>query len=306
MTLEVVAYTPAGAEEWDAFCRKSVNGTFLHSRLFLGYHGDRFHDLSVSVRDGARLIALLPAARDPNDEKLVVSHPGTTYGGFVHDGYLTGERMLEAFEAVGAFMAQSGSRRLLYKAIPHSYARVPAGDDLYALFRLGARRVRCDLSSAVDLAHRLPVSERRRRALRKSQRYVEISSDLTHIDGLWEVLSENLSRKHNAQPVHSRAEIGDLLGRFPDEIAVRVALVDNEVVAGVVLFLTSRVWHAQYIASSEVGYSTCALDTVFETIIAEATVAGCRYFDFGTSNENAGTVLNTGLYRFKSEFGGGE
>jgi lipid II:glycine glycyltransferase (peptidoglycan interpeptide bridge formation enzyme) len=48
-----------------------------------------------------------------------------------------------------------------------------------------------------------------------------------------------------------------------------------------------------------------ALDAVFDGAIIDANRAGVRYFDFGTSNEDEGAVLNEGLYRFKAEFGGG-
>ena len=50
---------------------------------------------------------------------------------------------------------------------------------------------------------------------------------------------------------------------------------------------------------------THALDAIFEAAIQKAILAEARYFDFGTSNEDGGKVLNSGLYQFKSEFGGG-
>ena len=61
----------------------------------------------------------------------------------------------------------------------------------------------------------------------------------------------------------------------------------------------------QYIASSELGNANSALDAVFQKIISSAKDNEVRYFDFGTSNENEGKILNNGLYKFKTEFGGG-
>ena len=84
-----------------------------------------------------------------------------------------------------------------------------------------------------------------------------------------------------------------------------VALQDGLVVAGCIYFLTKRVWHAQYIAASELGHEISALDTLFSHSIQIAKNDGSRYFDFGTSNENNGWILNDGLYRYKHEFGGG-
>lgn len=305
MSISVFAFRPEHSEAWDEFCLASVNATFLHSRRFLSYHGDRFEDLSLLVFEGARLLALLPAARSPADSSLVVSHPGSTYGGFIHDGQLLGMRSVDALGAVMRYYRDLGLTRIIYKVIPYIYSRVPAQDDLYALFRLGARRVRCDLASAIDLQARLPITQRRRRALRKAKSFIKLSSDPKYFDAFWAVLEDNLARKHGARPVHDMAEIGELMRRFPGEIVLRSALAEGVVVGGVVLFLTKRVWHAQYIASNESGYELSALDAVFDSAIAEADAVGARYFDFGSSNEEDGTILNSGLYSFKSEFGGG-
>ncbi|WP_209599009.1 MULTISPECIES: GNAT family N-acetyltransferase [unclassified Ruegeria] len=305
MTLVIKPFSLDDSPLWDAFCHVAVNATLLHSRRFLSYHGDRFEDLSLLLYDKDQLRAILPAARAPNDATLVVSHPGATYGGFVHAGQLAGENAIDAFHAVAAHYRSVGCDRLLYKPVPHIYAQSPAADDLYALFRLGAERQRCDLSSTIDLSFRRPVSSRRKRSLEKARRVVSVSADIAKLDALWDVVEDNLARKHKTRPVHSRTEIKDLATRFPDEIKLRTAHIGDKIVAGTLLFASRQVWHAQYIASSEDGYAVSALDAVFDTSIKDAKSAGVRYFDFGSSNEDHGRVLNAGLYRFKTEFGGG-
>ena len=81
--LRVERYTADRGEEWNEFVRRSKNGTFLFERGYMEYHGDRFVDCSLIVRDDrGRLIALLPASR--HDDALV-SHGGLTYGGFVSE-----------------------------------------------------------------------------------------------------------------------------------------------------------------------------------------------------------------------------
>lgn len=304
MTLNIVAFRSDLDASWDAFCARSLNATFLHSRRFLGYHGERFEDASVLLLDGEKLVGVMPAARAANDSATVVSHPGATYGGIVHQGGLVGNRMIDALGDLRRHYADLGYSKLLYKAVPFIYGRATAQDDLYALFRHGAIRSRCDLSCAIDLGQRLPSSERRRRALKKAGRIVTLSHERSDVDALWTVLGDNLWRKHGAKPVHTLDEIELLIQRFPDNIVIRCAKISGKVEAGVVLFNSCGVWHAQYIASSEIGYEASALDAVFDAVIREATDAGNRYFDFGTSNEQGGTVLNDGLYRFKQEFGG--
>jgi len=304
--MHVRAYTEADAAQWDRLCAEAHGSTFLHTRRFLSYHVNRFTDLSLIVEEGGRWLGVLPAAQVPQDEKLVASHPGITYGGLLHEGGLRGQRMIEALEEILRHYASSGYRRLLYKSVPHIYHRAPAQDDLYALFRLGAVRSRCDLSCAIDLDHRLPSSDRRNRSRKKAEKAgVRVAQGAHYVQPLWEILKDNLARKHGVAPVHSLDEITMLIERFPSDIRVVVAELGDRVEGGVVLFLTPTAHHAQYIASSEAGYQASVLDAVFEHCIRAAQTDGVRWFDFGTSNEEGGRVLNEGLYRFKAEFGGG-
>ena len=305
MSIEIIAYTQAHETAWEDLCTGAVNSTLLHTRGFLSYHGDRFKDLSVLIIESGKLVGVFPAAESPSDTKLVISHPGITYGGIVHRGWLTGMRMIDALTALAEYYGKNGYQRLQYKSIPFIYTKTPAQDDLYALFRLGARRVRCDLSCTIDLTNRQPHSERRRRGLKKALKTVTLSNDPALLDELWAVIAQNLVRKHDAKPVHSLAELTLLKDRFPQLITIHCALMDGHVEAGVVFFNSPSVWHAQYIAASEIAYNVSALDAVFDAAITDAQQTGVRYFDFGTSNEDGGKVLNDGLYRYKSEFGGG-
>ncbi len=70
-------------------------------------------------------------------------------------------------------------------------------------------------------------------------------------------------------------------------------------------FATPRVFHIQYMASTENGMRLGATDAVAERCIDLAAEEGVRYFDFGTSMEDRGPRLQIGLHRFKAEFGGG-
>jgi hypothetical protein len=305
--MRVSLYTEEDAEAWDGLAADAPMATLLHTRRYLSYHGERFRDASLLLTDEkGRLAGLFPAAVDPNDEGRVVSHPGVTYGGVVHDGRLHGARMVEALEALRDHYAGRGFKTLRYKAVPHIYHQVPSADDLYALFRLGARRYRCDLSSAIDLERRPAPSERRRRGAKKATAAgVELREGAEFVGPLWRVLEENLARKHGTSPVHTAAEIERLHSLFPDEIVFVAALVGGRVEAGVVLFATPRVLHAQYIASSGAGQELCALDATFEHCIARARERRARFFDFGISNEDEGRRLNAGLHQFKTEFGAG-
>jgi len=214
--------------------------------------------------------------------------------------------MIEAVQGVCRYYKDLGLSRIRYRAIPRIYQRAPVDDDLYALFRAGAHRYRCDLSAVVDLGNRLGPSRRRRRCLRTAlARGVLVREDPTRLGEFWTLLEENLLRRHQVRPVHTLEEIQLLLSRFPGQIRLIIALTAEQIIGGVVLFETPTALHSQYICASELGHSAHALDAVLEHCIATGTNASLRWFSMGTSNECDGTVLNDTLYRFKTEFGAG-
>jgi hypothetical protein len=305
--IRIRPYAASDEGEWDRLVNISHNGTFLHTRRFLAYHGDRFEDASLVIEDAnGRLLGVFPAALDPAEPAQAVSHPGITYGGIVHAGGIRGGQMLKSLEQICCLYKQRGLQGLTYKAVPHIYHRIPAQDDLYALFRLGARRYRSDLAAALDLEHRAELTKGRRWALKKATSSgLEVTIGPRYLAGFWEVLEENLWTRHSAKPVHTLEEIERLSVMFPDAVVCIVGTLDNIVVAGVVLFVTPATAHTQYVGASDLGRANCAIDLVLAECLSRAQDWGVRYFDFGTSNEHYGTVLNEGLYDFKTSFGAG-
>jgi hypothetical protein len=47
-------YLPDQAAAWDDLVARSVNGTMLHTRRYLSYHGDRFRDRSLLITNSPR------------------------------------------------------------------------------------------------------------------------------------------------------------------------------------------------------------------------------------------------------------
>jgi hypothetical protein len=303
----VTAYAAADADAWDGLVGRSCNGTFMHTRRFISYHGDRFRDRSLVLTDRrGNVTGVFPAAADPADPGLVVSHPGLTYGGLVHDGSVRGESMIGAIGAIAGHYRAAGYQRLRYKAVPSIYHTVPAADDHYALFRLGARRHRSDLSATVDLASRGRVTQRRLRSRKQAEAAgVRTREDWALVADFWPVLEQNLARRHGARPVHSLAEIQLLHDRFGDEITLISAMIGDELVGGTVLFAAGPVLHMQYTATTQAGRDSFATDLVMEQAIGTAAERGFRFFDFGTCTVDEGRDLNQDLYGFKVSFGAG-
>lgn len=297
-------YTPALAREWDDFIGRSRNGTFLLRRGYMDYHSDRFVDCSWVVRRRGGIRAVLPANID--SAGVLHSHQGLTYGGWIMPtGHVDGAELLEIFgQAIEVWRAE-GIRELDYKPIPDIYASAPAQEDRYALFRLGATMSGCGLSAAVPLADGPRLNQMQRRHLRDAADLDWSISEAENVDAFMNLLSECLMDRHGVRPVHSAAELQLLRDRFPENIRIFLLALKGETRpdAGVCMFDTGIVAHAQYIATTARGRELNLLTPLFVRLMSDI-FATRRWFDFGISTEDNGLVLNVGLLRQKFSYGG--
>jgi Acetyltransferase (GNAT) domain len=258
--VKVVRYSGAHRNSWDDFVGNSKNGSFLFQRDYVEYHEDRFPDNSLMFYDEReQLIALLPATVS---DGVLSSHAGLTFGGVVSDSKMRVGLMLDVFTALISDLRTHQIFRLIYKAVPHIYHRLPAEEDLYALFRNGARLIRRDVSTTIDMNVRLPFSEIRKRAIKRGQKHglrVKRSFDF---EAFMTIAAQVLETKYDARPVHSVAEIEMLAGRFPENIKLFAAHRDKEMLAGVIIYESSQVAHTQYIGATDEGKRTGALDSI--------------------------------------------
>ncbi len=298
--IDIMRYAASDREAWNTVNEQAKNGHFLFDRNFIEYHADRFQDSSYIFLEEEKPIALLPANLSGD---TLYSHQGLTFGGLVLDQRATSVRVLAIWDVLLADLHSRGIQRLVYKPLPLIYHRSPAQEDLYALFRHGARLVRRDVTTTIDYGAPGTRSKRRQRGVKKA-----VKADITFAEshdwlGFWKVLSDTLGLKHGVAPTHTAQEITRLAKRFPESIRLYTAQAQGRILAGVVMFETTAVAHAQYIAASEEGRHVCALDGLFDYVI-EHYRGTHRYFDFGISNEDNGQVLNEGLVSQKEEFGG--
>jgi hypothetical protein len=293
------AYQASDKAAWDELVRRSRAPHFLFLRDFMDYHADRFADASLLLFRGGRLLGLLPANVDGS---IVDSHAGLTFGGIVSSDEMTANRTLEAMELLCSHYRGLGKTHLLYAPVPHIYHRVPAEDDLYALFRVGARLVRRDVSSALRPGLAPRASKGRRASLARAARESFRCEESARWQEFMLIERTLLEERHGVRPVHSAAEIEMLAGRFPGSIRLFCALRGSELLAGGIVFETDRVAHAQYLAATETGRELGALDLLVDHLIG-IVYREKVFFDFGISTEEQGRRLNEGLARYKESYG---
>lgn len=301
--ITVERYNPALAGEWDSFVDMSRNSTFLFRRDYMDYHADRFDDCSWIVRKKGKPIAMLPANITPDG--VLHSHGGLTYGGFMlPQSHVDGSDVLRIFSCCIAAWREMGIKALDYKPLPHIYAASPSQEDEYALFRLGAVATERCISSTIDMHRGWMPNKLQKRHLAAASKLPVTIAETDDIPAFMAMLHDCLRERHNTAPVHTADEMSRLKTSFAANIRFFVASIDGLPHAGVCVYDTGIVAHAQYIATTARGRELNLLTPLFHHLIT-SEFANRRYFDFGISTEQHGTYLNEGLLRQKTSYGAG-
>lgn len=293
-------YENTDKQIWNSFLLTCKNSHFIFNRDFMDYHSDRFNDYSLIIMNKKdKVVALLPG-NISND--VFYSHQGLTFGGFLIDKSMHATDLLEIIDGLKYLMKSIGIKKIIYKCIPVIYHSYPAQEDLYALFRNGAEAYRRDISSAILIQDGFKYSKGRKWGINKAKKEGVICKELEKPSETWLLIRNVLSEHHDTNPVHTEEEIDDLKTKFPENIKVYAAFLNNDMVSACVTFENNDVVHTQYLACNKVGRDICALDMLIDHVILKSATYA-KYFDFGISNENNGKYLNNGLISQKESFG---
>lgn len=302
MPINIKRYSSSMKDIWNAFVKASKNGTFLFAREYMDYHSDRFTDHSLMFYQDNKLLAILPA-NICREQNTLFSHSGLTYGGLVMHPDAKADDIIESVESLKNYMREAGIQRLIYKAVPYIYNRMPSEEPLYALFQAGARISSRSISTTIDNKARLKFSQLRKRGITKATKAGIECHESNEYEKFWEILTGILYTRHQSTPVHTIEEIRLLHSLFPENIRLYTADYQGKPIAGIVVYDTDETAHFQYIAASDEGCMLGALDLLI-AYLTDNIFTHKRYIDFGTSTEQSGTYLNKGLIKQKEGFGG--
>lgn len=299
MKITIARFTKHYTTQWNEFLGSAKNGLFLFDRSYVEYHEDRYTDHSLLIYRQDKLIALFTANEN---EQRIYSHAGLTFGGLLFSKDLKGSDALQVMESMLQYYRALGFKEVYYKAIPHIFHQAACQEDLYALFRFGATLYRRDISSVIDLKDPIRFSESKRQTILKCGQAGVIVQENHDFTAYWELLSMVLA-KFGVTPVHTLKEINLLKETFPSKVRLFEARLAGELLAGVVVYDYNNVVHTQYMANSVTGRTMGALDYINAKLIGEV-FSQRKYYSFGISTENEGTVLNEGLIQQKEMMGG--
>jgi hypothetical protein len=298
--MKIIIYTVEFKELWNEFVVNAKNSHFFFQRDYMEYHSDRFEDFSLMIFDKKdKLIAILPANIKEN---ILYSHQGLTFGGFLIDDKMKTETMLEIFQLLKVFLKEQNIKKIVYKCIPYIYHTKPSEEDRYALFRNGAKLIRRDVTSTIDLTEQVRYSKGRKWTVNKAKKEAIETFESDEYETFWKLLTDVLESNHEAKPIHTLKEIKKLALLFPKNIKLFLAKKDERIVSGALIYENQNIVHTQYLANSDEGRDLGALDLLIDYLIKDI-YKNKKYFDFGISNEDAGRYLNTGLIAQKEGFG---
>jgi hypothetical protein len=307
--IRIVPFDPTYTKTWDDFVWQSNNGTLFHTRAFLAYHPpQRFHDESLLFFKAGKLLAVFPAATRPDEnERVLRSHPGASFGGFVTGSHLA---FHDAGRIITHFLAHCRERG--YDGVdltvpPQIYLDQPGNHLEFWLFQNGFRYRKREMTNFVPL--NLPAgrvlelfSPEARRKVQRAQKLGVQVRDSDDMPAFYEILLENRKLRHNVQPVHSLEELITLRSMFPERIRLLTAHVENEMIAGIVLFVcNSRAALSFYVGHREAFQQYRSVNLLFYEVMRWCTEQGLRFFDFGTFTINM--QPNQGLARFEEGLG---
>lgn len=315
MELRIRKYENNLKEKWDKFVfNESVNGTFLQSRQFLEYHGDRFSDASLIIYKGNNMIvAVVPACTlYEGFKKIYSSHSGSTFGGILISRQFNNIEHVDAIMNVFEdYLENEGYDRAVIKCTERIFTKGNTDLLSYFLFQRGYSFYQ-EFNSFINLSeYRDDISSNftagRRRdyhySLKQGLIFKQIDSE-KEIETFYQLLCENL-QKHEKVPVHSLEELIEFKNeRLKDLVEFYGVFLEGEIVAGSMIFIfQNKVFHTQYLASSQQHLNLYLMNFLITNLIGEAKKRGFQYFSFGISSEEKGTIFNKNLAQFKEGFG---
>jgi len=300
-------YRPDLQDEWDDFVdNHSSNGILFHKMKFLSYHGDKFEDTSLLIRDDKKIIiAVFPSIISSN---TIISHQGSSYGGLVLKRNLKLKEIDDILTLIIDYyktkLKADSTKIILQEKFE------PAKNDVleFLLFQKGFQITSKEISTAIYTIDFFNYS-----GMRKSTRqYIKsgkinnigveyfIAEEKEDIVEAYNIISSNLKKKYNKTPTHSLEEILELKNRFMDDIKFFCAREGDVIIGVYVIFaLDKNVLHTFYISSKEDSQNVKDIGIV-NSIMLYAKEKNYKYLNFGISSR--GKEIKWWIHNYKEQY----
>ncbi len=310
MEITIEQYNESLELVWDDFVdNNSRNATFLHSRKFFIHNPlNEKDDTSLLFYKNGKLKAVLPACLlEINGVKTLFSHPRSTYGGFIVDESIGVEEAVAIVGETIHFAKSKQADEIVIRNPFRIFHQLPSDETDYAMWYKGFSIKSRELECTIKLSEQpeFKYEDGTKRSVKKALKSITVKES-NEYESFWKILTTNLSEKHNAKPTHSIEEFFQLKKQVSDDkIKLIGCFIDEKLVGGIVLFICKPlVLHAQYIASDLTYQNFRPLNAAIDFTCKWGWDQGFKYLNLGSATEDAGKIINFGLFRFKEGFGG--
>lgn len=242
--ISIKKYTEKLNNIWDDFIFKSNNGTIFHTQQFLNYHQNKkFINHSLLFFDKDTLIAVLPAATN-NNNKILHSHPGASFGGIVYGQNLNFAIYNNIISCLEQYCLENRFDRIKLINTPNIYHQIKDESFNYLLQWRGF------IQKETYISHYLKndfQNETLGLLNKRKQRYIK---SIIQNNNFSHVINENFNlfypilleskKLFKTTPTHSLEELLILKEIFPQKIHLLLFYQNKTVVGGSVIFFTTQ------------------------------------------------------------------
>jgi len=309
MIITIRKYEISLKKEWDKFIKSSDNGTIFHERDFLTYHiGRKFIDHSLMFYKKNQLIAVFSASEKKINNNIILhSHPGASYGGFVFNKYSFDlvESVLASFEN---YLKSTLINEVFLIQPPSIYGKKYDETIEYSLKWNNYSTDEIYISSAINL-----IGSPLKRIHKRKKRYIkkplndcynlEWNNDF---DQFYPILLKN-KKKHKITPTHSLEELKLLYKRFPEKIKLLMLYKNKTPIGGTLNFIANN--DVVIIFYNMINYEYAGQQPATHLIVETinwAKAENYKWLDFGVSQlplNNNPLSPHKSLIQFKEQFG---
>lgn len=312
MNLELIDYSYED-KDFEIFISNSQNGTFMSTKRFLSYHGDKFKNIFLGVTSKNEIVSTLVGTTIFEDQKKIFySHPGASFGGIILN-YLDYSSSLEVFNLYKNWLNKNNYNSLIYKDLPRDNL-INNSESLNYIFNLNKIKIlKSELSTFIDLTNQYEFiysnfNNLTKRIIKKNKSLFEtrISNNKKDLNSFYNILIDNLKTRHSAFATHTLNDLSYLFNEF-DQIKLFITSdnTNNQMASGIIVFeLNNQIALAFYIATNQKFLNYSPVRSTISTAIEFYQKQGFKSFNFGISTENSGKQVNEGLIKFKEGFGG--
>lgn len=284
--------------------------TIFSSEKFLNYHKSKFNTQYLIYSENGKNILAIPLVKKG---KLLISHPGATYGGLIElskiDNYEgTLERFVSELKQADYELEIKLPSKLLVDNDLNRFIDVieskfiPVLKEEETVIDLQKRNFENLSTAGFNKGHKTEIA----RFLKNINTDFQLINN-QHFEKYYKILYKN-TKKFNTEPTHSFEEFNLLHNLFPENIKTYCVLnkENNEVISGITIFILNHISVSGFYSTYNYSLGKEYLGSLkysYWRLFRILQLENYKFFNFGIDTRY-GELPNNGLRYFKNGFGG--